>query len=94
MAGQMIKIITPKPRLSVRTVEEITYTDAEKRRVDEQPNNAQPASFRRVIQEGRDGTREVMAHLTRINGVEQERREITSRTLLPAEPQIVEVGTQ
>jgi len=92
-AGQQITIVTPRPLYSVRTVEVITYNDVERRFVEERPTaSLAPGARGRVIQEGRDGTREVTAHLTRIDGVEQERQEITSRTLIPAVPEIVEVG--
>lgn len=94
--GLMIRVVTLKPLCSVRTVEEVTHTDIEKRTVEERENNNmrrdQPP---KVIQEGRDGTREVIEHVVRINGVETgERHEISSQTLVAPLVRIVEVGTQ
>lgn len=92
-AGQIIKVVKPKPICSVRTVEEITYTDVESRTVEERPNNTQPKSYTKTIQQGRDGSREVLAHLERINGVEEDREVISYTTLVAPVVEIIEVGT-
>jgi LysM repeat protein len=95
-AGQVIRVLTLRPLVSVRTVEAVTATENVAPQTIERPVPSRSRDFRRVVDEGRPGTREVTYHVVKINGVEDpaERREFSQRPVHEATPRIVEVGTQ
>ena len=92
--GQPISVSLSAPMLSVRTVVAETTTEPEPFGVETIPNEAQLDTFRRVIQEGQYGMKEVVTHITKINGVEQYRSMISETVFEPPIHEIVEVGTR
>ena len=92
--GQQLNITTPSPVVSVRTVEEVTMTEVEPMPVQYQYNPEHPASYRKIVQQGADGQREVTYHITRINGYKQ--APVAVGTVITKAPvaQIEEIGTR
>ena len=94
LVGDQITIVVQKPLLSVRTVEEVRYTEVI-RRTEEFINNAnQPRNYRRVIQQGRDGQQDVISHIERINGFVVDTKIIDYIITTPAVNDVIEVGTR
>jgi len=91
-AGQQITLMMQKPVLSVRTVEEIKYTEVLPKTVEYLSNSTQPRSYSRVIQQGRDGQQEVTAHVERINGFPVETRAVDFLITVPAVNDVIEIG--
>lgn len=91
--GQRLNVIHNTPLLSIRTVEVHTNIEPEPFRVETIENEAQLNTFRRVIQEGVEGVKEVVIHVTRVNGVEEGRARISENVIEPPIHEIVEVGT-
>ena len=92
--GQQITLLMQKPVLSVRTVEEIKYTEVLPKTVEYMMNSSQPRTYSRVIQQGRDGQQEVTAHVERINGFTVDTRAVDYFITVPAVNDVIEVGTR
>lgn len=73
-----INVINKNPLLSVVTYEKHEFTEVIPKPVEYILIPGQPAAFRRVSVQGRDGERRVKAYIIRISGEEQEEREIIS----------------
>ena len=94
MIGQVLNIKETIPVLSVRTVENVTYTQAVAPSVEEVPDSSMYEGETKVLQAGVDGESLVTADVTYLNGTE-ESCTITSTTVV-SEPvtKIVAVGTK
>ena len=91
--GDVIRIQSYRPNLTVRTVEE--ETRREPIPIDNQyvENPVEHSGFRYIIQEGVEGVQEVVVHIVRTNGVQTGPEEIIStREIEPMISNIVEVG--
>ena len=91
--GDVIVIQSYRPHLSVRTVEAVTRIDPipiENQYLD---NPGLASGTRQIIQEGSEGQREVVIHITRINGVQTEEQIVAERILENATPNIIEIGS-
>jgi len=92
--GETLRIEITRPRLTVRTVEEITIIEDIPMDVVSQENPDLHVSVTNVLSEGRYGEREVRQRITRVNGVAQGDPEIIdSNVLRPPETRYIEVGT-
>ncbi len=93
--GSKLNVVLPKPFLSVKTVEEITYEEAipvPASEIRENPNESK--SYKKVAQQGKEGKKKVTAQIIRVNGFETERVVVNEEVLVPATVEIVEVGTK
>ncbi len=93
--GQELALSVAKPVLSVRTVQPIKYQDIAPKKTLTQENPDKPVSFKKVIQQGKDGQREICENIIRINGFEEPEREFVSEKII-TDPvtEIIEVGTK
>ena len=92
--GQQIKMTMQKPVLSVRTVEEVKYTEVVPKSTEYISNNTQPKTYSRVIQQGRDGQQDVTSHIERINGFTVGSKVVDYIITNPAVDDIIEIGTK
>jgi murein DD-endopeptidase MepM/ murein hydrolase activator NlpD len=93
--GDVIRLASLRPYLSVRTVEVVSRTESVPMALEEVENPAEPRGFIRIIQEGEDGERVVDLRITRINGIQTEPEvEVGSRVISEMVPQITEIGTR
>lgn len=92
--GQVIKLETTKPYLSVKTVEETTRKESVPMPVKNVENAAEYKTYTKVLQEGQNGEQEITIRTTRINGIQTEPEQIisTKTTIEPVE-RVVEIGT-
>jgi len=92
--GNILLIDITRPRLTVRTVEEIEFIEIIPRDVDTIYNESMHESVYEVIHEGRDGEIQVIQRITRLNGIQVGApEEISRRELSVAVTRVVEVGT-
>ncbi len=92
--GDIIKVETTRPYLSVRTIEEVTREQAIPMQTDTRENPSQAKSYTRVIEKGSEGKEEVTIRRTLVNGVlEKDEEEIDRVTISAPVTQIEEVGT-
>ena len=92
--GQEIVMITQKPVLSVRTVEEVKYTEVIPKKTEYIQNSSQLKTYSRVIQQGRDGQQDVTAHIIRINGFTTDKEIVDFVVTSPEVNDVIEVGTK
>ena len=91
-AGQRIQIVAKNPILSVRTVEEVIYEEEVKRSVEYIYNDTQPRSYSRTVQQGRDGKRDAVCHIERVNGLTVDSRVFEYIMKLETINDVIEVG--
>jgi len=92
--GDRITLVTEEPLLSVKTFEFREFIEIIPRPVEYVFIPEQPATFRRVINQGTDGEKRVTAFVVRINGFVQEEREIIGEPVVLRQPvtEIIERG--
>lgn len=91
--GQEINLVVPVPLLSVVTYEQATYTEAIPKKIETVNNNNEYKTYRKVISAGKDGSKEVTAKVTKVNGVEKSKEVISEKVLTEPTVEKVEVGT-
>ena len=92
--GQELTLLIPKPKLSVQTKEEIVYTEAITKPVEYKKDDTQFKDYRKVVEEGKDGNKEITAHIVYINGYEDHREVIEEKIIEEAIPSVIVVGTK
>lgn len=91
--GQQINLVVPVPLLSVQTYEKLTFTEPIPKKIETVENNKEYKTFRKVISPGKDGSKEVVAKVIKVNGVETSREVISEKVLTEPTVEKVEVGT-
>ncbi len=92
--GDNINLIVSVPFLSVKTVEQMTYTEKQAKTVEYKTNTDKDSSYKRVIQQGRDGQKEVTVEIIRINGFEEEQKIVSEVTTLAPVTEVIEIGSR
>jgi len=92
--GQLLNIKEEIPFLSVRTTENVTYTEAIPCPVVEQPDDSMYQGETRVLDAGVEGQSQVNADVIYVNGREVERNVLTTTTLSEPTNKVVAVGTK
>jgi len=91
--GQVLKLSIQKPVVSVKDVVVEERTETVPKKVVNQQNPSQPATYSMVIQQGQDGQRKVTTQTTYINGVQTDKTDSAVVTVQPVD-ELIEVGTQ
>jgi LysM repeat protein len=93
--GQELVVVTEKPVLSVRTLEEVIQVSVINKEIEYRENPNELKSYSAVIREGRDGSRESVTRVVRVNGYETgERIDMGERVVEEPVTEIIEVGTR
>ena len=92
--GAVINLTVDKPLISVRTVEERSFTDVEPIKIKYEQNPNERTSYQKTLQYGTVGQAEVIQHVIRINGTETEIVEVDRIITLAPVDEIIEVGTR
>lgn len=91
--GTEINLHAEQPLLSVKIVQEITFTRTIKKTTQTIQNPDQKSSYSRVVQQGKDGEEIVTAYQTRINGyIVGADEEVSTEVVVEPVPEIIEVG--
>ncbi|MCL2378465.1 MAG: G5 domain-containing protein [Defluviitaleaceae bacterium] len=94
VVGNILLIEVTRPRLTVRTVDEVEFIELIPRDVETIENPNMLATAYEIINEGRDGEIQIVQRITRLNGVQVGAPEVISQRELSAPvTQVVEVGT-
>lgn len=94
VAGQTVNIIAKNTFLSVKTVETATYTEKAEKQVEYRTDSTKSKSYRKVIQQGKDGQKEVTVQIIRINGFEEEQKVVSEKITQEPVNEIIVTGTQ
>ncbi len=92
--GQVLNVKELIPRLSVRTVEHVTYTEPIPCPVQTRDDASIYVGSSKIITQGVEGEAEVTADVTRVNGVEKGREVLDSKTLVEPTTTVKAVGTK
>ena len=92
--GDEISLTQAVPVATVKTVEIATYNMPVEYEITYENTSAMYEGEKRVKSQGVEGPREVVAEITRQNGIETDRKEIRSTVLSEPVPQVVLVGTK
>jgi LysM repeat protein len=90
--GDTINIRTTRPFLTIRTTDEITRTETIPMDIISSENDQLAKGEIRVIQEGRDGEREVTVRIYFVNGEQAAEEVISALTTREPEERVVEIG--
>lgn len=92
--GQELNLIVPKPLISVKTVEEVTYIDKIQFEQKLEFSNKLYKDQTSVRVKGEYGEKEVLATITKVNGVETQREIIKETVIKKPKDQILVKGTK
>lgn len=92
--GQVINLIVPKPFISVKTVETITSTEKVKYEQDVEFSSAMYKDETKIKIKGIYGEKEVVADVTRVNGIETERTVLSEKVIKQPKTQVIVKGTK
>lgn len=92
--GQVINVPLQKPKVSVKTIETQVLTAVEPKVYQTQYDDTKPASYQKVIQQGKAGQKRSTIQITRVNGVVIEEKEVSKEIIQEAIPEIIVKGTQ
>ena len=91
--GSKINLIVPTPLLSVVTYEEAVYNEVIPKTIETVNNDNEYKTYKKVLSAGKDGSKQVTAKITKVNGVEEKRDIISEKVLTEPVVEKVEVGT-
>lgn len=91
--GDRINVTVPEPELSVIVEEQKTYDESYNLPVEYVYNDSQYTTYSKVLNEGSEGYRQVVADIVYENGVESSRKILSESVIIQADARVVEVGT-
>lgn len=92
--GQVINLIVPKPLVSVKTVQTVTSTERADFEQKVEFNSSLYKDESSVRVKGEYGEKEVVADITKINGVETGRKVLSEKILKAPKTQVIVKGTK
>lgn len=92
--GSTLNVTVQKPMVSVKSVETQVLTSVEPKQYETQYDDTKPASYQRVIQQGKDGQKKSTIQITRVNGFETEKKEVSKEVIQEPVNEIILKGTQ
>lgn len=92
--GETLNVTEQKPMVSVKSVETQVLTSVEPKQYETQYDDTKPASYQRVIQQGRDGQKKSTIQITRVNGFVTEEKEVSKEVIREPVNEIILKGTQ
>lgn len=91
--GQVLNLVVPVPLLSVKTTEKIIYNETIPKSVETVNNDSEYKTYRKVLQSGSNGQKEVTANVVYINGIETSREVVGESVTINPVTERIEVGT-
>ncbi len=93
IAGHQISVYQLVPFLSVRTTETVSFIEKELKKVEYRDDSSLKKGTQKVIQQGKDGQKEVISQIIRVNGFEESSQVIEEKILVEPVTEIIAVGT-
>lgn len=94
LVGSKINLKVMVPFISVKTAENTVFTEKQEKQVEYRKDNTKPVSYKKVIQQGKDGQKEVTTQIIRINGFESEQKTVSETITVEPVTEIIVVGTK
>ncbi|GMQ58214.1 peptidoglycan DD-metalloendopeptidase family protein [Vallitalea sediminicola] len=92
--GQEVNLMVPKPLLSVKVKEQLKYEESIACPVEYQKDNSKYKTYKKTIQQGEPGIKELTTNITCINGLESEREIVAEQIIKEPTKTIIVVGTR
>ncbi len=92
--GDKINLKVMVPFISVKTVENVVFTEKQEKIVEYRKDETKPVTYKKVVQQGKDGQKEVTTQIIRINGFETEQRAASEKITVEPVTEIIVVGTK
>lgn len=92
--GQTVNISVEKPFVSVKTIENVTKTEPAPKEYEYREDPTKNKGYQKVIQEGKDGEKEVTIQIIRVNGYEESQQEVSSKFTVEPMTEIIVQGTK
>jgi murein DD-endopeptidase MepM/ murein hydrolase activator NlpD len=92
--GQEVNLMVPKPLLSVKVKEKLTYEESIACPIEYQKDSSKYKTYKKTIQQGEPGIRELTTNVTCINGLESEREIVSEKVIKEPTKTIIVVGTR
>ena len=92
--GDNLNLVVTVPFLSVKTVEQMTYTEKQEKQVEYRTNESKDSSYKKVVQQGKDGQKEVTVEVIRINGFEEGQKVVSETVTVEPVTEIIEIGAR
>lgn len=92
--GQTVNIAVEKPFVSVKTIETVTKTEVAKKEYEYREDNTKNKGYKKVVQQGKDGQKEVTTQIIRVNGFEESQKEVSSKFITDPVTEIIVQGTK
>lgn len=92
--GQTINLTFMKPFVSVKTIEYATYIEKADKEQEIRYDNTKDSGYKKVIQHGKDGQKEVTSQIVRVNGFEEEQKVVSEKVTQEPVKEIIVIGTR
>ncbi len=92
--GMKIKVEESVPRLSVRSVQTVSLTEAVPYKIEKIKDDSVYEGRTVVSQAGKEGSAKVLAKITKVNGIEVDKNVLESETISKPITQIEKIGTK
>ena len=92
--GDKLNLKVLVPFLSVKTAENVVFTERQEKGIEYREDSSKPLSYKRVIQQGRDGQKEVTTQIIRVNGSETAQKVVSEKITVDPVTEIIAVGTR
>ena len=92
--GDVLTVQRPQPFLQVRVIKTIYYSEKIAYNTQYKQNTSKPVTYSKVLTKGEEGSRDIVAEVTYLDGLESNRQIIQSTVTKEPVTRVVERGTQ
>ena len=92
--GDEVNLFVPTPLLTVRTVEQIQYTEDTAFETEVKTDDSMYKNQKKIITKGEKGSSEIVANVTKLNGIVEDKEIISEKVLVEPVTEVVVQGTK
>lgn len=92
--GDEVNLFVPTPLLTVRTVEQVQYTEETNFETQVIYDDSMYKNKKNITTKGEKGTSEIVANITKLNGIVEDKEIITTKTIVEPITEVVVQGTK
>jgi murein DD-endopeptidase MepM/ murein hydrolase activator NlpD len=92
--GDEVNLFVPTPLLTVRTVEQVQYTEETNFETEVKTDDSMYKNQKKIITKGEKGTSEIVANVTKLNGIVEEKEIINEKVIVEPITEVVVQGTK
>jgi murein DD-endopeptidase MepM/ murein hydrolase activator NlpD len=92
--GDEVNLFVPTPLLTVRTVEQIQYTEDTDFETEVKTDDSMYKNQKKILTKGEKGKSEIVANVTKLNGIVEEKEIINEKVIVEPVTEVVVQGTK